>query len=199
MQPWFWIIAGHNGAGKSTLQPVLVAKLGENCRFLNPDDVTRARLGGTFDVDSKARMQANLEAARWVDSEVDRMIASGKSVGVETVLSTDKFRRRVLAAKKAGMAFGFVYIALSSAELAIRRVETRVKEGGHDVDPDKIRSRRLASLDQMPWFAEQADVAFFYCGDTLTPVLIATKTPEQGIEILDADLLPEVTDRLAAL
>lgn len=51
----------------------------------------------------------------------------------------------------------------------------------------------------MPWFAEQADVAFFFCGDTLEPVLIATKTPEHGIEILDALSLPDVTDRLAAL
>jgi predicted ABC-type ATPase len=198
MQPWFWIIAGHNGAGKSTLQPVLATMLGEACRFLNPDDVTRALLGGTFDVDNKTRMQANLVAAQFVDREVDRLINDGESVAVETVLSTDKFRRRVLAAKKAGLAFGFVYIALSSAELAIRRVETRVKEGGHSVDPGKIRSRRLASLDQMPWFAEQADVAFFYCGDTRAPVLIATKTPE-GIEILDAVSLPDVTDRLAAL
>jgi predicted ABC-type ATPase len=199
MQTWFWIIAGHNGAGKSTLQPKLAAMLGEDCRFLNPDDVTRARLGGTFDVDDQERMQANRKAAQWVDSEVDRMIASGKSVAVETVLSTDKFRRRVLAAKSAGMAFGFVYIALSSADLAIRRVETRVKEGGHDVDPDKIRSRRLSSLDQMPWFTELADVAFFFCGDTLEPVLIATKTPEHGIEILNAVSLPDVTDRLAAI
>lgn len=199
MQPWLWIIAGHNGAGKSTLQPVLATMLGEACRFLNPDDVTRALLGGTFDVDNKTRMQANLEAAQWVDREVDRLIDDGKSVAVETVLSTDKFRRRVLAAKKAGLAFGFVYIALSSADLAVRRVETRVKEGGHGVDPNKIRSRRLTSLDQMPWFAEQADVAFFFCGDTLEPVLIATKTPEHGIEILDALSLPDVTDRLAAL
>ncbi|WP_081673295.1 zeta toxin family protein [Magnetospirillum fulvum] len=199
MQPWLWIIAGHNGAGKSTLQPVLATMLGEACRFLNPDDVTRALLGGTFDVDNKTRMQANLEAAQWVDRTVDRLIDDGKSVAVETVLSTDKFRRRVLAAKKAGLAFGFVYIALSSADLAVRRVETRVKEGGHGVDPNKIRSRRLTSLDQMPWFAEQADVAFFFCGDTLEPVLIATKTPEHGIEILDALSLPDVTDRLAAL
>lgn len=199
MQTWFWIIAGHNGAGKSTLQPVLASLLGDGCAFLNPDEMTRQCLGGTFDVDDAALLQANLRAARWVENEVDRLIALNQSVAVETVLSTPKYRERVIAAQSAGMAFGFVYIALSSADLAIKRVETRVKEGGHGVDADKIRRRRLASLDQMPWFAERANAAYFFCGNTLKPVLVATKTPEHGIVVHDAVSLPDVTNRLSAL
>jgi len=196
MQTWFWIIAGHNGAGKSTLQPILASLLGDGCIFLNPDETTRQCLGGTFDVDDKALLQANLFAARWVEGEVDRLIALEQSVAVETVLSTDKYRQRVIAAQNAGMAFGFIYIALSSADLAVKRVETRVKEGGHGVDADKIRRRRLSSLNQMPWFAERADVAYFFCGDGLEPVLVARKTPTNGVVIHDPVSLPDITDRL---
>jgi len=92
--------------------------------------------------------------------------------------------------------FGFVYVALSSPALAERRVAARVAEGGHDVPPDKLRARFQRSLNAMPWFLEQADVAYVYCNDGTPPVLVAQKGPPFGLRLHRADLLPNVLSRL---
>jgi predicted ABC-type ATPase len=41
-------------------------------------------------------------------------------------------------------------------------VQQRVAAGGHDVPHDKIIARYARSLDQMPWFLNQAHNALLY-------------------------------------
>lgn len=89
-------------------------------------------------------------------------IDAHQSVGVETVLSTDKYRPLVFAAKRRGFEIRFVYVILSSPELNVKRVQMRVSKGGHGVPADKIATRWKRSLDQLPWFLDQADWALLF-------------------------------------
>ena len=199
MTRWFWLIAGHNGAGKSTVQPSLATMLG-NAVCINPDTLTRSLVNDLFGgqgVDPFLT-ESNLQAARLVEWALDLHIGQTGSVVVETALSTPKYRPLVERAVAAGMHFGLVYVCLSSADLAIRRVQTRVGRGGHDVPSDKIRDRRQRSLDQMPWFAEKADSALFFCNDD-EPRLVARKLGPGQYQIGDDAILPEVTKPLRAL
>lgn len=106
--------------------------------------------------------EANVQAVQRIEGWLEASIAAHQSVGVETVLSTDKYRRLVLAAKAKGYDIRLVYVVLRDPELNIRRVKTRVKKGGHGVPTEKIRERWHKSLEQLPWFLKQADWALLF-------------------------------------
>lgn len=121
---------------------------------------------------------------RWLYASVD----THQTIGVETVLSTDKFRKLVAHAKSRGFGVNLIYVYLDSAELNIERVRTRVLKGGHDVPEDKIRSRRLRSFDQFGWFFTEADRADVFDNSGATPTRVLTK---RGLEMVAYDRLPE--------
>jgi predicted ABC-type ATPase len=165
--PSLWLIAGPNGSGKSSLYgsdqnaiygDTNIADFAHSFWIINPDLLTlRIR-----SVEQKSPEQANLEAVRRIQAWLNASIDAHQSVGVETVLSTDKYRSLVLAAKKRGFEIRLVYVILQSPELNIRRVQMRVKKGGHDVPVDKIRKRWKRSLEQLPWFLDRADWALLF-------------------------------------
>jgi predicted ABC-type ATPase len=66
-------------------------------------------------------------------------------------------------------------VILKSAALNVEPVRMRVAEGGHDVPKQKIIERRERSLQQLPWFLEQADGAWLYDNSSSKPRLIGTK------------------------
>ena len=90
--PAFVIVAGPNGSGKTTLvrSGVLASVLGVPDVSLNADDVARELAGG-----GQPTEQQSLRAARITDNRLDVEIAAGRSVIVETVLSSDKYQDRV--------------------------------------------------------------------------------------------------------
>ena len=97
------------------------------------------------------------------------------TVGVETVLSTSKYRRLVERAKGLGFEFRLMFVVLDTPARNVERVRLRVSKGGHDVPEDKIIARHARSLAQLPWFLKAADVAWFYDNSGAAPRLVGTK------------------------
>jgi predicted ABC-type ATPase len=64
---------------------------------------------------------------------------------------------------------------LETPELNVERVRLRVSKGGHDVPEAKIRARWKRSLEQLPWFLEQADQAALFDNSGAVPRLIGQK------------------------
>lgn len=141
-------------------------------------------------VESLTPADANLEAIKRIYAWLEASIAAHQTVGVETVLSTGKYRPLVLAAKQRGFEVRLIYVLLARVEMNIERVRLRVAKGGHDVPRDKIVERRGRSLDQLPWFLEQADQAWIFDNSGARPQLIGAKT--DGVVTLDPKALPEV-------
>jgi predicted ABC-type ATPase len=98
-----------------------------------------------------------------------------RTIGVETVLSTGKYRRLVRMAKVRGFEIRLIYVTLHDVTLNIQRVKARVKDGGHNVPVEKIRSRQKRSYAQLPWFLDHADMALIYDNSSQTPELIGEK------------------------
>ena len=138
---------------------------------MNPDLLTHT----VIEVEQVPAGEANLVAVQRIESWLDASIGVHKSVGVETVLSTDKYRRLVVKAKAHEFAVWLIYVVLDTPERNIERVRIRVKKGGHDVPEAKIRSRRDRSLAQFPWFLEQADAAWIYDNSGAKPKRIGEK------------------------
>ncbi|HMO75512.1 MAG TPA: zeta toxin family protein [Sphingopyxis sp.] len=153
-QPIFWIVAGPNGSGKSTVYGRNdVAGLDGSVWFINPDLLT-VRIQDAEALDLQA---ANLAAVERIEAWLDASIEAHQTIGVETVLSSPKYRRLVTKAKERGFIVHFIYVILRDAEMQLERIRVRVAKGGHDVPPDKVRSRRTRSIVQSLWFMEQAD------------------------------------------
>jgi predicted ABC-type ATPase len=167
--PVFWVIAGPNGSGKSSLYSSPdVEAFDQSIWIINPDLLTRR----IQEVEKLTLSDANLQAVTRVEVWLEASINAHQTVGVETVLSTDKYRRLVLAAKQKQFEFRLIYMMLESPELNVERVRLRAMKGGHDVPAAKIRERWQRSLQQLPWFFEQADWAAIYdnSGDRLRRV-----------------------------
>jgi predicted ABC-type ATPase len=165
--PTFWIIAGPNGSGKSTLYGskrdavygnTIIADASRPFWIINPDLLaSRIRT-----VERLPQQAANLAAVQRIETWLEASIDAHQSIGVETVLSTDKYRRLVRAAKERDYEVRLIYVILQSAELNVERVRLRVQKGGHNVPAPKVRERWTRSLDQLPWFLNQADWALLF-------------------------------------
>lgn len=127
---------------------------------------------------------------------MDAAITEGRSFAVETVLSSDKFRPKVMRAKLLGFRFGFVFVTVDAASMNIARVQDRAAKGGHDVPPERIMARRLRSHAAFGWFAQAADIGFLF-DNTESPAVLAQKhLSDASWTIHDATLHPDLTGQL---
>ena len=179
--PVLWVVAGPNGSGKSSLYSDIGAEaFDRSVWIINPDLLTeRIQL-----VEGLSIREANIEAVVRVEAWLEASIRAYQTIGVETVLSTDKYRRLVLIAKQQQFEFRLTYIILQSPDLNVERVCLRVKKGGHSVDELKIRERWAKSLGQLPWFLDRADWAAIYDNSAEKPRRVAFK--EDGTIYLDS-------------
>lgn len=181
-RPTFWIVAGPNGSGKSSLYGNTdIEAFDQSVWIINPDLLTRR----IQDVENLSLKDANLEPVICIASWLEASIRAHQTVGVETFLSTEKYRRLVLEAKQHQFAFRLIFVMLASPELNIQRVRLRVEKGGHDVPEASIRARWTRSLTQLPWFLEQADQAAIFDNSGAGPRLIGKK--QQGKTVVDPD------------
>lgn len=193
--PKLWIVAGPNGSGKSTLyDTTLIDDFGRSVWIINPDLLTRR----IMDSEGLELLDANRQAVERIMDWLDASLRTHQTVGVETVLSTDKYRALVQRARAGGFDVCLIYVMLRSPELNIERVKVRVARGGHDVPHAKIVARYERSLAQLPWFLEEADRAYIFDNSGAEPRLVAEKLPD-GAVALDPDAPATLKRTLAAV
>ena len=148
-KPELIFICGCNGAGKSTLTySTLIQKKGYF--FIDPDRI------------SKEHGLSAIEAGKEVSFLVNNLIGKRRSFIKESTL-TSKFDFSVAEkAKNTGYITRLYYIGLQSAELAILRVQSRVRAGGHHVPADDIRRRYERSLANLTKAIKIFDSATVY-------------------------------------
>ena len=132
--PQILVFAGPNGSGKSSITPVW-DKVG---LYVNADDIKVKR--GCSD----------LEAAQEAERLRELCISECRSLTFETVISTERNLNLLVRAKAAGFRIECVFVLTTDPELNVFRVKSRELSGGHSVPPDKIRSRYVKSLANIP-------------------------------------------------
>jgi predicted ABC-type ATPase len=180
-------VAGPNGSGKSSFYQTLEFEASARSIWIINPDLLTVRIQQVEGLELRA---ANLQAVKRIETWLEVSIQAHQTVGVETVLSTDKYRRLVLNAKALHFQIRLAYIILDSPERNIERVRMRVEKGGHAVPEDKIVERYARSLAQLPWFLDQADEAWLYDNSDTSPRVIGRK--HAGVITLDSVALPQV-------
>lgn len=152
--------------------------------IINPDLLT-AKIR---EVEGLERQTANLASVQRIESWLEASINAHQTIGVETVLSTGKYRRLVQLAKQRGFEVRLIYVFITDPAVQLERIRLRVAKGGHDVPRAKVLERRSRSLEQLGWFFEQADEAWIYDNGSAEPRLIGRK---KGMTVELSALVPD--------
>ena len=127
------VIAGPNGAGKTTMARDLLGKA-VNIRFVNADLIA----AGLSPLNPEA---AAIQAGKLLVTEIDRLAEAGLDFAFETTLSGTAHASRLTRLRARGYEIIIIFLKLNSAQLAKRRVASRVRQGGHNVPAKDIERR----------------------------------------------------------
>jgi predicted ABC-type ATPase len=133
------IIAGPNGAGKTTFAREYLLKEAHCPDFVNVDLIAAGL--SPFDPD-----RAAIQAGRLMLSEIQRRVRKRESFAFETTLSGHVYARMIPEWRSSGYYVKLIFLSLPNSNMAVRRVATRVVQGGHDVRSTVIRRRFDAGL-----------------------------------------------------
>lgn len=129
-----FIISGCNGAGKTTASYTILPEILDCDEFVNADEIAKGL--SPFRPESAA-----IQAGRLMLEKINQLITKGQDFAFETTLATKSYRNFILKAKDDGYHITLLFFWLRSPELAVKRVETRVKEGGHNIPEYVVRRR----------------------------------------------------------
>jgi len=133
------VLAGPNGAGKSTAALVLLRGALHVDEFVNADTIARGL--SAFNPESAA-----LEAGRTMLKRLDELAAARANFAFETTLASRSFAPKLERWIAIGYRFHLIFLWLPNADLAVERVASRVRDGGHSVSEEIIRRRYRAGL-----------------------------------------------------
>ncbi len=131
------IIAGPNGAGKTTFAREYLPNEADCPIFVNADLIAAGL--SPFQPGSMA-----IRAGRLMLAQINEHAIKGESFAFETTLSGRGYARLIPHWRGQGYQVKLFFLCLPTAEMAIARVQQRVREGGHDV-PEAVIRRRFHS------------------------------------------------------
>ena len=159
------IIAGPNGAGKTTFARNFLPKEAQTYQFINADLIAAGL--SPFNPDLAA-----FKAGRIMLSEIEAVSLSGHNFAFETTLSGVHYLTQIKRWQNLGYTVKLWFIKLSTSELAIERVKSRVKQGGHDIPHTTILRRFTSGLKNLEKFKLIVDSWVIFDGDLDIPKII---------------------------
>jgi predicted ABC-type ATPase len=163
------VIAGPNGAGKTTFARQYLPGIARVVHFVNADLIA----GGLSPLKPEL---AAIAAARMVLREIDRLATERLDFAFETTLSGRTYVRRLELWKRAGYRIEIIFLRLGSVDLALRRIDARVRQGGHDVPKrDVIRRFKRGWENFQKTYQPMAESWAVYDNSGASPQLLKRK------------------------
>lgn len=136
MPAFISVLAGVNGAGKSSIGGAALQS--QNINFFNPDLFAKKLLERRI---VSSLEEANAQAWEMGRAGLARAIDASENFAFESTLGAKTIPNMLLDAAGKGAQVHVWFAGLSSPELHIARVRSRVANGGHDIPEAKIRER----------------------------------------------------------
>lgn len=131
--PELYIIAGCNGAGKTTASFTVLPYTLHCTEFVNSDEIARGL--SPFQPEKVA-----IQAGKIMLSRIEELIQLQENFAIETTLTTLSYQQTIARAQAAGYEVTLIFFWLNDVNLAIERVKLRVKEGGHHIPTETIKT-----------------------------------------------------------
>lgn len=132
--PKLYIISGCNGSGKTTASYSILPEMLGCTQFVNSDEFAKG-------LSPFSPNEVSVQASRYMLLKIRYLIERQEDFAIETTLATRSLRNIIEDAQKHGYFTTVLYLWIQSPLLAIRRVEARVKAGGHNVSEVTIIRR----------------------------------------------------------
>lgn len=137
--PHVIIISGPNGAGKTTSAPTLLNETLHVSHFVNADTIAQG-------LSAFAPEKAAIQAGRAMLKRIHQLADENENFAFETTLASRSFAPWIRELKTKGYLFHLEFLMLKSPDLAVSRVQERVRLGGHFVPEETIRRRYQSGL-----------------------------------------------------
>jgi predicted ABC-type ATPase len=171
--PTVYVIAGPNGAGKTTFASEFLPDFVQCREFLNADLIAAG-------LSPFAPETQNVRAGRLLLERIGELASERADFGFETTLSGRTYVKLLGDLRQNGYRVVLFFLWLPSADMAVARVENRVKQGGHSVPLDDIRRRYTAGVRNLfRLYRPILDGWWLYNASSLPPKLIAAKERDQ--------------------
>ena len=198
-----YALSGANGAGKSSIIGAMLLQRG--VEYFNPDSATERILQANPGISLN---EAN--SAAWYEGKrlLERAIREALDFAFETTLGGQTITALLENAIAKGIEVKVWYVGLSSAELHVKRVRSRVAKGGHYVAEEKIRERytqsRLNLIRLLPQLTEvrlydNSEEADPKTGKVPKPKMILHYTNGKVRELCDLAEVPDWAKPIVAI
>jgi predicted ABC-type ATPase len=179
--PTLYVIAGPNGAGKTTFATEFLPDFVRCREFLNADLIAAG-------LSPFAPEAENVRAGRLLLTRIRELTSDRKDFGFETTLAGRGYARRFADMRRQGYRIVLFFLWLPNADLAVKRVARRARQGGHNVPESDIRRRYDAGLcNLLSLYRPLLDEWWLYDASKLPPRLIAQEKDGKP-RLLDRDL-----------
>lgn len=128
------ILAGPNGSGKTTFAREFLTAEGNCPTFLNVDLIAAGL--SPFEPE-----KANITAMRLMAERIRECVEQRLDFSVESTLAGRTYANLIREWKQIGYVVKIVFLRLDSPDMAIARVQHRVRMGGHNIPEPVIRRR----------------------------------------------------------
>lgn len=112
----------------------------EGIVYVNPDEIAK-------ELNENDPTAARIEAGREALRRTTLLIENNESFAIESTLSGGTYVKIINLAKSRGYMVVIAYIFVDSPEVCIKRIETRVRNGGHFVPSEDVVRRYARSKD----------------------------------------------------
>ena len=158
-KPILYMLAGPNGAGKTTFARSYLPHFAKCREFVNADLIAAGL--SPFNPESQA-----IAAGRLMLQRIDQLVKARATFALETTLAGRAYAQRLRRLKdELGYEVELLYFWLPSADFAVSRVATRVRQGGHNIPEEVMRRRYEAGISNfVKLYSPLADRWLIYDG-----------------------------------
>ena len=189
--PIVYVIAGPNGAGKTTFADEFLPGFVDCREFLNADLIAAG-------LSPYAPESQNFRAGRLLLERFNELVRKSRDFAFETTLSGLGHVQHLRAIKKNGYQIILFFLWLPNSDLAVARVDNRVRQGGHNVPEPVIRRRYIKGIRNLfQIYQPEADVWWLYDASRIPPVVVA-KEEHGTLIVYNAPLFQHIKDQTRA-
>ena len=184
-----YVIAGCNGAGKTTASFTVLPEMLDCREFVNADEIAAGL--SPFNPEGVA-----IQAGRLMIERIIHLLKEGETFAFETTLATRSYVKLIKQAQKRGYFVTLLFFSLSSPEQAVKRVATRVSEGGHNIPLDVIYRRYDNGLSNLfNLYMPVCDYWALYDNSTCPANKIAYGCKDESITIIEPAVYEKFKDQ----